>query len=170
MKRRVGDALSREARVDSRTPVLSTIGYEAARMDRFLHALLGADIDLLIDVRAVAGSRRPGFAKSSLAAHLAEAGIDYLHLRGLGTPTDGRAAARRGEHLEMRRIYLEKVESGAADADLETLLDLLARRRVAILCYERDPTHCHRSIVAELVVARMPVTIRHLIPEMSEPD
>ncbi|HYW06517.1 MAG TPA: DUF488 domain-containing protein, partial [Longimicrobium sp.] len=71
-------------------------------MRSFLDALAEAEIELLVDVRAVASSRRPGFAKTRLAANLAEAGIEYLHLRALGTPAEGRAAARAGKHHEMR--------------------------------------------------------------------
>ena len=70
---------------------LATIGYEGASMQTFLSALQEAQVELLVDVRAVASSRRPGFSKTKLAANLAGKGIDYLHLRGLGTPADGRA-------------------------------------------------------------------------------
>jgi uncharacterized protein (DUF488 family) len=77
-------------------PTLATIGYEDATVQRFQDALRDAGVELLVDVRAVAGSRRPGFAKTKLAANVGEIGIDYLHLRGLGTPAEGRAAARAG--------------------------------------------------------------------------
>ena len=80
---------------------LATIGYEGASVADFLDALRGANSDLLVDVRAVAMSRRPGFAKTALAANLRDAGIDYLHLRQLGTPADGRAAARGGDHVSL---------------------------------------------------------------------
>ena len=74
---------------------LATIGYEGASMESFLRALKEAKVELLVDIRAVASSRRPGFSKNALAANLAEAGIDYLQLRGLGTPSDGRTNRRR---------------------------------------------------------------------------
>src|SRR5688572_24682668 len=98
---------------------IATIGYEASTVAAFLEALAGAGVTLLVDVRAVASSRRPGFAKSKLAANLAGAGIDYLHLRGLGTPSDGRAAARAGRHDEMKAIFREHLASDPAQADLE---------------------------------------------------
>ena len=88
---------------------IATIGYQAATMPSFLRSLGDAKIDLLVDIRAVASSRRPGFSKTALAANLREAGIDYLHLRGLGTPADGRAAARAGKHEVMRQIFLEHI-------------------------------------------------------------
>ena len=71
-----------------------TIGYEATTMAEFLAALNEAGVERVIDVRALPLSRRPGFSKSPLRAALAEAGIDYVHLKALGTPADGRSAAR----------------------------------------------------------------------------
>ena len=78
----------------SSTRSIATIGYEGTTVASFQEALRAASIDLLIDVRALASSRRPGFAKTRLAANAKEAGAEYLHLRALGTPADGRAAAR----------------------------------------------------------------------------
>ena len=144
---------------------LATIGYEAATVPHFLDALREANVDLLIDVRAVAMSRRPGFAKTRLAANVAEAGIEYLHLRSLGTPADGRAAARAGRHAEMRTIFIEQLATDAAQDELEVIAGLVrSGRRVCLLCFEADPRHCHRSMVADALAARMPVEIRHLSP------
>lgn len=144
------------------TPVIATIGYEGTTVERFLHALKSADVELLIDVRAVARSRRPGFAKTALAANLETAGIDYLHLRGLGTPPDGRAAARAGRYDELRQIYAAALETAEAQADLASLVDLASRRRVCLMCFEADPAHCHRSLILEALEELMPFTVRHL--------
>lgn len=140
--------------------VLATIGYEHATPASFVEALRRQKVELLVDVRAVSSSRRPGFSKSKLAATLNEAGIDYLHLRGLGTPAEGRAAARSGRHEEMLRIYREHLETDAARADLDTLVDIVnTGKHVALMCLEADPTHCHRSVVAREVAERVPVRI-----------
>jgi uncharacterized protein (DUF488 family) len=148
-------------------PVLATIGYESATVQSFLGALRAAGVDLLVDVRAVAGSRRLGFAKTRLAANLHEAGIEYQHLRGLGTPADGRAAARAGRHDEMRAIFAEHLGTEAARQDLAQLEALVrAGRRVAILCLEADPRHCHRSLVAAALAERVSIEIVHLRPEV----
>jgi len=150
--------------------VLSTIGYEGATVDTFLEALRADGIELVVDVRALASSRRPGFAKTKLAANLASVGIDYLHLRGLGTPADGRAAARAGHHDELRRIFLEHLGSDAAVADLATLESIVGGgRRVCLLCLEARPEHCHRSMVAAALAKRIPLEIRNLAP-ITEPD
>ena len=148
-----------------RSPV-ATIGYEGTTVAAFLDALRAAEVRLLVDVRAVASSRRPGFAKTRLAANLAEAGIGYRHLRGLGTPADGRAAARGGRHDAMRAIFAEHLATAGAQADLDVLEALVrGEARVALLCFEADPRHCHRALVADALAARLPVDITHLAPQ-----
>src|SRR3954471_3219335 len=110
---------------------VATIGYQGATIGDVVAALQDAKVELLVDVRAVAMSRRPGFAKSRLAANLAEGGIEYLHLRGLGTPADGRAAAKAGHHDEMRRIFSEHMRTDVARTDLATLASIVtAGKRV----------------------------------------
>jgi uncharacterized protein (DUF488 family) len=122
-------------------------------------------VKLLVDVRALASSRRPGFAKTALSANLAGAGIDYVHMRRLGTPADGRAAARSGDHDGMRRVFLEHLATEPAQAELEALAELVrAGRRVALLCFEADPAHCHRSLVAAALAERVPLQVEHLAP------
>jgi uncharacterized protein (DUF488 family) len=144
---------------------VATIGYEAATVSGFLEALRGAGVDLLVDVRAVASSRRPGFAKTRLAANLDAAGIEYLHLRDLGTPADGRAAARAGRHAEMHQIFLAHLATPDAQAELAALADLVrAGRRVCLLCLEADPAHCHRALVADALGELLPVRVEHLAP------
>jgi uncharacterized protein (DUF488 family) len=144
---------------------LATIGYENATVPRFLDALKEAGVELLVDVRAVASSRRPGFAKTKLAENAGSVGIGYLHLRGLGTPAEGRAAARAGRHEEMRAIFMEHMETSDAQDELERLAELVrSGRRVCLLCLEADPTHCHRSMVAEALQALVPVKVQNLAP------
>ena len=144
---------------------LATIGYENTTVPRFLETLKGAGVDLLVDVRAIAGSRRPGFAKTKLAENVGTIGIEYLHLRGLGTPAEGRAAARAGRHDEMRSVFMEHLETPEAQDELERLAELVrSGRRVCLLCLEADPAHCHRSLVAEALQALVPVDVRNLAP------
>ena len=146
------------------TPV-ATIGYEDATVPRLLDALQGAGVDLLVDVPAVANSRRPGFSKSRLAENLGTVGIEYLHLRALGTPAEGRAAARAGRHDELRAVFTEHMATPAAQDELETLAGLVrAGRRVCLLCLEADPVHCHRSMVASALGERIPIEVVHLAP------
>jgi uncharacterized protein (DUF488 family) len=144
---------------------IATIGYEGATVATFQDALRDAGIDLLIDVRALASSRRPGFAKTRLAANAKEAGAEYLHLRALGTPAEGRAAARAGRHAEMRRIFRTQLATPEAQEELALVADLVRQgRRICLLCFEADPEHCHRNIVAAALASSIPATVAHLHP------
>src|SRR4051812_11325647 len=124
-----------------------TIGYEGATMGEFLDALKSAGVERVIDVRAVANSRRPGFSKTPLRNALSEIGIDYVHLRALGTPAAGREAARAGRKAELESIYAGQLETPQAMAEGAQMLDLAADRPSALLCYERDPACCHRTLL-----------------------
>ncbi len=128
-----------------------TIGYEGTTVGEFLAALQKAGVERVIDVRAVPNSRRPGFSKTPLRNALAEAGIDYVHLRALGTPADGRAAARAGRKDELKRIYAGQLELPEAIAETGKMLDLSREKPSALLCYERDPAACHRTLLLETV-------------------
>lgn len=141
---------------------IATIGYESAPLDEVLGRLRGAGVELLIDVRAVASSRRAGFSKTLLGGALREEGIDYLHLRDLGTPKPGRQAARAGRTAEMRAIYEDHLATAAAAGALERAIEESLGRRVCLLCYESDPACCHRAIVAERMTARTGAPILHL--------
>jgi uncharacterized protein (DUF488 family) len=142
---------------------LTTIGYERATLDGLVDSLAEARVGLLIDVRAIAASRRPGFAKSQLAAGVTARGIGYHHLRALGTPAPGREAARAGRHAELRAIveaHLAGIEAQAALAEVAALAR--AGARVCLLCLEADPARCHRSIVAEHLARATGCAVRHL--------
>lgn len=127
--------------------VVWTIGYEQTTVSAFLAALGAAGVEVVADVRAIAASRRPGFAKSALAANLAGAGIDYVHFRALGTPAEGRAAARRNDHATLSRIYAGQLELPEAIVAMAQLAELAADRRTALLCYERAACGCHRTLL-----------------------
>lgn len=128
-----------------------TIGYESTTVGEFVAALRQAGVERVIDVRAVPNSRRPGFSKTSLRNALAEAGIDYVNLRALGTPADGRAAARAGRHHDLKRIYAGQLELPEAMAQGAQMLDLAREKPSALLCYERDPAGCHRTLLLDWI-------------------
>jgi len=124
-----------------------TIGYEGATQAELVAALQVAGVERLIDVRAVPLSRKPGFSKNVLKAGLAEAGIDYFHLKPLGTPPEGRKAARKGRHAELERIYAGQLDLPEAIVAGQEMLALAAESPSALLCFERDPATCHRSLL-----------------------
>ena len=137
-----------------------TIGYEATTVPEFVAALRDAGVQRVIDVRAVPNSRRPGFSKTPLRNALAEVGIDYVHLRALGTPADGRAAARAGRHEELERIYAGQLELPEAMVQTAQMIELAKEKPSALLCYERDPAHCHRTLL--LAAAADEAEVTHL--------
>jgi uncharacterized protein (DUF488 family) len=141
-----------------------TIGYEGTTMDEFLAALQQAGVERVIDVRALPLSRRPGFSKSPLGGALGEAGIEYVHLKALGTPADGRAAARAGRHSELERIYASQLELPEAIAQGAQMLELARERPSALLCFEREPGECHRTLLLDAVAPN--VEVIHLYAQL----
>ena len=151
-KLRAAAALAtRPPRPTSVPMTIFTIGYEATTMDEFLAALTAAGVEQVIDVRALPLSRRPGFSKTPLAASLAEAGIRYVHLKPLGTPKEGRDAAKKGDVATLTRVYDEQLELPEAQVAAVRMLELAAERPSALLCFERDPCHCHRTLLLQAV-------------------
>jgi uncharacterized protein (DUF488 family) len=147
----------------ARRKKLFTIGYEQTPAKSVLDELEEAGVKLLVDVRAVASSRRPGFSKSQLAAGLDERGIAYVHLRGLGTPKEGRLAARSGQYDTLQKIYAKHLKTAQAREELDELSALVKKSGpICILCYERDHTHCHRRWIAEIIEERDDIAIENL--------
>lgn len=141
---------------------LFTIGYEAATQGDVIGRLKAAGIETLVDVRAVAASRRAGFSKTLLGESLRAEGLDYVHLRALGTPKAGREAARKGYVREMRAIFADHLAEPEAQIQLAELKRLARDRRVALLCYEADHAGCHRAVLAEQLAAEDGFTIVNL--------
>jgi uncharacterized protein (DUF488 family) len=139
-----------------------TIGYEASTQPDLIAALKAAGVERLIDVRAVPLSRKPGFSKNILANGLAEAGIEYVHLKALGTPPEGREAARKGRHAEMERIYTGQLDLPEAIVAAAQMRDLAAEKPSALLCFERDPAGCHRTLLLREVAPE--AEVEHLFP------
>jgi len=137
------------------TKQVFTIGYGGAEIDRFLGVLQDAGVATLADVRAVAGSRKRDFSKSNLRDALAARDIGYEHFRSLGTPKEGRQAARAGDGALMRRIYCHEIlDTQAGQEAFEDLAALAEDRPICLLCFERDPANCHRRILAERLATR----------------
>ena len=115
-------------------PRLFTIGYEKTKPDTMLDELKRAKVKILIDVRAVAASRRPGFSKRQLAAALDERGISYVHLQKLGTPAAGRSANHAGDMKKFWRIYEMHLETASAKEEMEKLVALVKSEGQFVLC------------------------------------
>lgn len=143
---------------------LATIGYESAPQARVIDTLKASGVEVLIDVRAVAASRRAGFSKGLLSSSLQDAGIEYVHLRALGTPKEGRMAARRGRTDEMRRIFEAHLAEPEAQLQLAKAIEIAKAKKAALLCYEADHRGCHRSIVVERMQEAADFRVENLEP------
>lgn len=152
------------------TPTICTIGYERATPDGLLAALMQHQVQCLIDVRAIPNARgKPIFSKTKLAAWLGEHGIAYRHIRALGTPADGRAAAREGDHAALRRIYDRHLEGTEAQAALAELVEMARTSRTCLLCLERAPEACHRSLLTEILEAEHGFRVLHAFSDEATP-
>jgi uncharacterized protein (DUF488 family) len=143
-------------------PPVFTAGYEGLVQDALFEALIAAGATVLLDVRAVPISRKPGFSKRVLAASAEARGLRYVHIQALGTPKPGRQAARAGHAAEMERIFAAHLETPAAQAGLAEACAEAAAAPVCLLCFERDPHMCHRRIVAFRIVAQTGQRVVHL--------
>jgi len=139
---------------------LTTIGYEGASLPAFLATLKAAGVTLLLDVRELPISRRKGFSKTPLSQALSGIGIDYQHERALGAPRNVRHRLR--EDGDLKRYFADFREYLTTQ---EPLLDQLARTLsgcVALLCFERNPAECHRSVVVAALAKRLKIDFLHL--------
>jgi uncharacterized protein (DUF488 family) len=146
-------------------PVLATVGYEGASLERFMVALQGAGVETVLDVRELPWSRRREFTKNRLTEALAAGGIGYLHRKALGTPKAGRDAAKAGDRATFAKILAAQLDSAEGQAALAEAAALASRGGLCLLCYEHDPSQCHRSEVAARLAAMTSLEIRHLDPE-----
>jgi uncharacterized protein (DUF488 family) len=156
---------------------IATIGVYGFDRSSFLQALADAGIDVLVDVRQRRGVRGSEYAWANsqrLQAALAEAGVDYLHMKEFAPTTAMREAqyredARLGEGKRSRTalapVYVSLYTEQILDqADLTPLIDLVSHRRPALLCVERDAQACHRSLIAERLRQQADVSVRDLAP------
>ena len=132
---------------------LYTMGYEGRQPADLFTSLKSAGVELLIDVRDVPISRKPGFSKTALSQGLARVGIEYLHLKGLGDPKLGRIAAREGRFSDFHRIFTSHMLTTAAQQALTEALFAASKSVACLLCFEQDHMNCHRRIVAESMAA-----------------
>jgi uncharacterized protein (DUF488 family) len=125
-----------------------SIGYEGRTPDELIDSLIEAQVERLLDVRALPLSRKKGFSKTALAARLAASGIEYLHLRAAGNPfrhlraDPERCLAAYDDHLRSHPEVLDLVMTASRG------------HRVAMLCVERQPATCHRSRILQALKAR----------------
>ncbi len=127
---------------------LYTAGYEGIDIDRFLKALRALNVGYVIDVRKQFYSRRKDFCKDSLNSILSKKGINYLDISELGTPKELRNELRNTGNFEaFRKEYLKILKTKFLE--LKKITSLMNEHNVVLLCFEKDYTQCHRTIIAE---------------------
>jgi uncharacterized protein (DUF488 family) len=146
--------------IDSKT--LLTIGYEGSTIEDFIETLTSLNVTHLADVRDVPISRKKGFSKKLLSEKLASVSIDYTHFKNLGDPKVGREAARRGEIDVFRKIYASVLNTAEAITSIAIIGELTKNDRVCLLCYERLPNECHRSMIATEIRDQFGTEICHV--------
>lgn len=134
----------------SKVPRTFSIGYEKRDIRQFLDLLTRNRIELLVDVRANPVSRKPSFSKSGLANSLSKSGIGYLHMPSLGIESSMRKNLKTdADYAELFRYY--RIHLSFRKEDVTELAKLGFRKRIALMCFERDHLHCHRGILAEVL-------------------
>ena len=148
------------------TATLHTIGYEKRTIEEFLVLLRDSEIDVLIDVRETAWSHKPGFSKTAFSAALDGIGVEYVHAKFAGNPKRLRRTAKsHAECLSRYRSYLAS-DSQIVDEFDELVDDRVSRGlSVAIVCFERHPGDCHRSILAHAWAERGYRQVEHIAPD-----
>ena len=142
---------------------LFTLGYEKRSLSDYLEILRGAEIEVVLDVRETAWSHKPGFSKTAFAHALEADGIDYLHLPFAGNPKWlRREAVTHRECIENFAEYLCTMPDIVTRLD-EVIAELgVTGRSIALTCFERHHSDCHRSILADAWAARGFRAVEHL--------
>lgn len=141
-----------------------TAGYEQSEPADFIRRLQSNGVEMIVDVRDMPLSRKRGFSKNQLQELLAEVDIEYLHVKPLGAPKEIRDPLRAGgSWWEYIKGYERVLKKQAAEID--ALIKLAREKRICLLCFERNPAECHRSLVAremELRAGDSPVQVEHI--------
>ena len=141
---------------------ISTIGYEGSEISDFVSVLKYAGVEALVDIRDLPSSRKPGFSKNSLSASVAKAGSEYIHVKPLGDPREGRLAARAGNMTKFRKIFCEHISSPEGKTALYFVANLAKGKKICLMCFERDHKFCHREIVVQELLKIQLVQVKHI--------
>lgn len=132
------------------------VGYEGLTISEYVQVLCDLQVSTLVDVRLNAISRKPGFSKTRLKGYLADAGIQYLHYRELGNPKDNRKgfwdAPNTDSHAQSVNRFKDLILCDDYKVSLlNNLKSMSQHKNVALLCYEKEPVKCHRSVLIDLI-------------------
>jgi uncharacterized protein (DUF488 family) len=146
--------------------ILFTIGYEKLDQRQFMAHLSYHGVDVVADIRKLPVSRKKGFSKTVLGETLNHKGIDYLNYQALGAPKELRDELYKSGNYDR---FFQKYENNISDkadhlADILSLIN--SGRKVALLCFERNPQICHRKVVAEEIrkLDGNGLKVEHIVP------
>ena len=140
-------------------PTVFTVGYERRNGEDLIASLLNAGVEVLVDVRQKAMSRKPDFRGRALQALCEEAGVTYAAMPELGSTEAQRARLKdTGDFTTFRKRFRDYAKR-SKQAPLEKLGQLAVGQPIALLCYERSHEECHRSILADLLVEKIDATV-----------
>lgn len=142
--------------------IVSTIGYEGSEISDFVGVLTHKNVDILVDVRDVPSSRKKGFSKNILREQVEAAGIEYLHLKVLGDPKEGREAARSGNTGKFRQIFCNHIDNPDASNAIQLLIEKVGGKHICLMCFEKDHRCCHRTILIEKMLQSCNFEVQHL--------
>lgn len=132
-----------------------TVGYEGLTIDAYIEKLKTNKISMIVDVRKNPLSRKKGFSKKSLCSSLEEKGIKYLHLPGLGVPSEHRKdLASDQSYRDLFEFYRGTILPKASSELCVIAIFINNGENVALTCFEREAWRCHRSEVARAVIEK----------------
>lgn len=143
-------------------PPLYTIGYQGRSLDDFLALLEREEITCVVDVRKNAISRKPGFSKTKLKHALNNKGISYIHIRSLGIESKYRNNLNsKDDFINLFVFYKDRILPQHR-SEIKEIIQLAQKDRLALFCYEYDPSLCHRRIIAEQVCSNATMELQHI--------
>ena len=143
-----------------------TIGHSTRPSDLFVSILKSFDINLLVDIRTIPRSRyNPQFDKETLPANLAQHGVGYLHMAGLGGLRKSRPdSLNQGWRNTSFRGFADYMQTDEFRSSLKTLIDMSTKHDLVLMCAETLPWQCHRSLVADALLVRG-INVQHIFKE-----
>lgn len=139
--------------VQHRTGIIGW-GYEGKEFVDLVKDCHDWGVSTVADVRLTPWSHKPGFTKANLSQWLEMEGIKYVHLRALGNPKDNRAGFTSPSKVEQeaaKKFYEQAMDNDESQAALHYLKNLSSKEYVLLLCFEKDESHCHRSVIKSLL-------------------
>ncbi|MFP3909740.1 MAG: DUF488 family protein [Halobacteriota archaeon] len=149
---------------DNKKMVIYTIGHSTRSLEELLELLNTHDIQKIVDVRTIPGSKRnPQFNKETLAAYLKKHHIDYVHMKSLGGLRHPRKdSVNTGWKVSSFRGFADYMQTSKFQSAIKVLIELAREERIAIMCAEAVPWRCHRNLISDALMVRG-MKVKHIL-------